>query len=125
MIVFKDGVQVIPREWGHEKILVKTRDCVVKELYIEPNSSTPIIYHSVKGITLFLIDGKGYVEQKYKDIEEFPVYVEERLLLKSFPFHINVGQIHRLYTKDKGCVILEVSSPNLDDTVYIKDKETK
>jgi hypothetical protein len=112
---------ITEKPWGHERIVSKTTDYVVKELCIKANSSTPFIYHSVKGVTLFLMDGKGYVEQKYDNIEEIKVYAETRLLPKSFPFHINVGQVHKLYTEDKGCMILEVSSSDLNDIVEVSE----
>ena len=109
---------VIHKPWGHERIISKTDKYVVKEIYVKPNARLSLQYHNKKTETMFLVSGKGYLDCVSKSDRE--TYSSQRMhRLK--PYEIPPGVIHRLYTKDEDCLVIEVSSTELDDVVRLED----
>lgn len=108
-----DG-EIVKKPWGHEKILTKTDSYVVKELYVKPRSRLSLQYHEKKIETMFLVSGEGYLDLGGES------YSSQRMH-ELYPYYIRRGVIHRLYTKDKDCLVVEVSSTELDDVVRIND----
>ena len=103
---------IIQKPWGHEKIIAKTDEYVVKEIYVKPNSRLSLQYHEKKIETMMLVSGVGYLQ--------ITGYMDGPLTLLR-PICIYPYDIHRLYTKDKDCLIVEVSSTELDDVVRVED----
>ena len=102
---------VIEKPWGHERILAKTDTYVVKEIYVKPNSRLSLQYHEEKDETMMLVSGQGFLE-----ISRVTFTMEYMS-----PHHIAPGREHRLFTKDQDCLVVEVSSTQLDDVVRVED----
>lgn len=104
------------KPWGHEEILLQTEDLVVKKIYVKPNSSLSLQYHEEKTETMFLVSGEGWLEKRK------PCGSAVHLgLRKLVPQYIPATVVHRLYTNDSDCVVVEVSSTELDDVVRLED----
>lgn len=104
------------KPWGNESIIKKTDKYVVKELYVKQNSSLSLQYHKRKIETLFLVDGKGFLETSIEDDWSC------QQMHYMFPYYVQPGLIHRLYTKNSDCLVVEISSTQLDDVVRLKDR---
>lgn len=102
--------QKIKKPWGHETILTKTDNYVVKEIYVRPNSRLSLQYHEKKIETMILISGQGYL---LRDVRRYGAPIDEPM--KHFkPYHITPNIIHRLYTKGEACVVVEISTTELE-----------
>jgi len=89
-------MRIINKPWGHEKILKKTKNYVIKILHLNPKQRLSKQYHLKKEETLI------FPNKKIK--------------------HIKPKQIHRIENKsNKSIDILEVSTPQLKDVVRISD----
>jgi len=72
---------------------------------------------------MFLVDGEGWLETYpyfFKDVHCGYVKREENMA-KLAPYYIPCQTTHRLFTKDKSALVIEISSTELDDVVRISD----
>ncbi len=111
---------MIQKPWGHEKILRKTNSYVVKEIYVKPNSRLSLQYHNKKIETIFLVEGEGWLETHQFHSVHGEQEVEFSMCLME-PYYVGRGLKHRLFTLDKDCLVIEVSSTELDDVVRVED----
>jgi mannose-6-phosphate isomerase len=108
---------VTQKPWGHERIIQKNDLYVVKELYVKPNSRLSLQYHNKKVETMFLVGGEGYLEFLIDGREDY----SNQKMRPMFPYFISPGATHRLYTEGSDCLVVEVSSTELNDVVRIED----
>jgi mannose-6-phosphate isomerase-like protein (cupin superfamily) len=109
---------VIPKPWGHELIIEQNDKYVVKQLFVKPNSRLSLQYHEEKIETMFLVAGKGFLEVTDVNDRDSVMSVGMKTLI---PYHISRRMVHRLFTKDESCLVVEVSSTELDDVVRLSD----
>lgn len=110
---------VISKPWGSERVIVKNDLYVVKEIYVKAGHRLSLQYHKEKNETMILVSGKAklYVETyAYK-----PEIYEPKDMLYMCPYKIPPGHIHRLETHEEDCLVVEVSTPHLDDTWRLED----
>lgn len=100
------------KPWGHEKIIAKNDSYVVKEIYVKPHSRLSLQYHKVKIETMMLVSGAGYL---------YITGCMNKALERLKPICIYPHDVHRLYTKNEDCLVVEVSSTELDDVVRLED----
>ncbi len=101
----------IDKPWGYEYIWAKTDTYVGKLLYIKKGCRLSLQYHEVKVETLFVKQGTLLLHFDGNDIE----------LHEGQHYHIPVGKIHRMSAVNDDCVVMEVSTPQLDDVVRLND----
>lgn len=106
----------IEKPWGYELIWAKTEKYVAKLLFVKAGEGLSLQYHNIKTETLFLESGECLLESgpdaDHLEVVPFPV---------GSAFHIPPGTIHRMTAK-QDCRIFEVSTPELDDVVRLKDR---
>ena len=87
-----------------------------KLLFVRAGESLSLQYHEKKEETMFFESGVCLVETGFegKPLEAFEFTGGEA-------FHVPPGQLHRLTAKTD-CRIFEVSTPQLDDVVRLKDR---
>ena len=108
--------KIILKPWGHEKIFAHTEKYVGKILHINSGHRLSKQYHEIKDETIFVLSGvlKVYIN----DIET------EHILTEGQSLRIFPGMIHRFESPkrfDTPAILLEVSTPELDDVVRLKD----
>ena len=110
----EDG-QFVAKPWGSELIWAKTPKYVGKVLVIKAGQSLSLQFHQKKEETLFLESGEikleAGIDQDGLEQIDFPL---------NKAFHVTPGTIHRL-TAIKDSRVFEVSTPELEDVVRIKD----
>ncbi len=107
--------KIINKPWGSESIWAHTKDYVGKILFINPGSRLSRQYHEEKEETILVKSGVLFLEiGKEKEIE----FIE---LSPGESFHIKPGTVHRFCAKDSEVVLIEVSTPQLNDVVRIQD----
>ena len=107
-------MRVVPKPWGREEIFAENERYAGKLLYIDAGQSLSLQYHERKDETLYVLEGEvvllvGTTEK-----------LQEMTLSRGQSFRITPGLRHRMRS-DAGCVLVEVSSPELDDVVRLED----
>ena len=138
-------VTIVPKPWGHETIWAKTDRYVGKILHIKAGHALSVQYHNRKDETVYLLSGvlKYWVavESRGQRSEvrsppglrtagtgETPVAARSPIpemtdvnLKVGDSFRITPGTIHYMEAVTD-CDVLEVSTPELDDVVRLKDR---
>lgn len=102
--------RIVPKPWGHEEIWAHTPSYVGKILFIRKGNRLSLQYHKVKEETLRLLSGDLLLEFDGK----------QRQMLSGDIHHVPSGAHHRMEAKSD-CLVLEVSTPELDDVVRVAD----
>ena len=107
----------VDKPWGWEKIWAHTGDYVGKMLHIKPGRRLSRQYHQTKEETIYVLSGTLILEiGRGMDIVT-------KTLAKDSVYHIEPGVVHR-FGSEKGrppVVLMEVSTPQLDDVVRLED----
>ncbi len=107
--------ELVIKPWGSEKIWAKTDKYVGKLMTIHAGKRMSLQYHENKEETIYVLSGclKLWTE---KDNENFLV------LGPGQTYHVKPGSVHRFgadLTQD--VVLIEVSTPELDDVIRLED----
>ena len=108
--------RVVPKPWGKERIFAANGRYAGKLITIHAGESLSYQYHRVKEETLHVLDGTLGLETE----------AEGRRVLLALepgePFHLAPGTRHRMFATGKDVLVVEVSSPELDDVVRLEDR---
>jgi mannose-6-phosphate isomerase len=107
--------QIVEKPWGFEKIWAKTDKYVGKLLHIMPGHRLSLQYHEVKEETIYVLSGT---------LKAYTTKLEiEHVMSEGMSLHVIPGMVHRFEAPADGgpVVLLEVSTPELDDVVRLKD----
>jgi quercetin dioxygenase-like cupin family protein len=126
----KTEVRVVPKPWGHETIWANTDLYVGKVLHIKAGHSLSVQYHNLKDETIHLLsgtmiyrvgtaDGRRQTAAATADGGRQDLQVVE--LKAGESFRNEPGTIHQMEAVTD-CVLLEASTPHLDDVVRLKDR---
>lgn len=105
----------VEKPWGYELIWAKTDRYVGKILHIEAGHKLSLQYHEIKDETIYILSG---------EMDLILVENGNEVVLNMSPGdyrHLPTGTVHRMAAV-KTCDVLEVSTPELDDVVRIKDE---
>ena len=105
----------VPKPWGHETIWAHTDRYVGKILHINAGQALSVQYHNRKDETVYLLNGDLIYRVKLGD------ELEDMRLTNGQSFRITPGTVHQMEAITD-CDILEVSTPELDDVVRLKDR---
>ncbi len=98
------------KPWGYEKILIYTEKYLTKELFLKEGYQTSFHYHPNKDETMYVVSGKGYIE--FEDKKEY-FSTKDTVRIEPETAHTIVAL--------ENTILHEVSTPDLDDTIRIKD----
>ena len=128
----KIEVRVVPKPWGHETIWAQTDRYVGKVLHIRAGQALSLQYHNLKDETIHLLSGTmiyrvGTADgrkpdagsRKPEDGKAPELRVVEFKAGESF--RNEPGTIHQMEAVTD-CVLLEASTPHLDDVVRLTDR---
>jgi mannose-6-phosphate isomerase len=105
----------VDKPWGHELIWAHTDRYVGKVLVIEAGKRLSLQRHLVKDESIYVTSGR--LRLTIED-ETGSIRVEE--LSAGDHRHVPTGRIHR-YEAIERTVMMEVSTPELDDVVRLED----
>ena len=107
--------EVVLKPWGWEKLWAFSDNYVGKILHINPGHRLSLQYHEVKDETIHVLSGvlKLYMNR----------YQVEHTLSAGMSLRIQPNTIHRFEAPEGGepVVLLEASTPELDDVVRLED----
>tara|TARA_X000001382_G_scaffold111681_1_gene88629 strand:+ start:132 stop:467 length:336 start_codon:yes stop_codon:yes gene_type:complete len=107
-------MNIVQKPWGHEQIWAKTDKYVGKMLVINPGQRLSLKYHEKKEETLFVIEGMLQVW----NTEDDNLY---SLYGTGSTFHVVPNQVYRLGAGDEMVKLIEVSTPDMEEAVRLKD----
>jgi mannose-6-phosphate isomerase-like protein (cupin superfamily) len=110
------SVRKIDKPWGHELVLAHTDRYAGKILHVEPGEALSLQYHEAKDETLYLLNGDCELV-----VEEDGLLVS-RLLAEGEAYRLPPRTRHRLIAGTRGCDLIEISTPELDDVVRLEDR---
>jgi mannose-6-phosphate isomerase len=108
-------ISSIVKPWGGEELLAHTGLYALKRIHVKVGSRPSLQYHERKSESLHLLSGLLKIEiGKTKDsLADDTIHPGENV-------DIPVGVVHRV-TALEDSVIIEVSTPELDDVVRLED----
>ena len=107
------NVKVVEKPWGCEQILELNTKYCVKLITVKPSQSLSRQYHEVKHETMYCLSGTGMLKTDSSNIELWP---DQSVVIPP-------KMVHRLVADPgKDLVILEVSTPELDDVIRLEDQ---
>jgi len=104
-------MKIVEKPWGHEEWLVVNDHYVMKKLVVNPGQKLSLQYHERKMETMYCVKGTGQLQMEGKFIP----------MLAGVFYTINPGEIHRLVAGKHKLVIIECSTPELEDVVRLED----
>ena len=137
-------ITTVPKPWGHETIWAKTDRYVGKIIHVKAGHALSVQYHNRKDETVYLLSGElkywvqtshtqgsapyapgphrtaGTGETPAAARSPIPDMTDVRLRVGD-AFRVTPGTIHYMEAVTD-CDILEVSTPELDDVVRLKDR---
>ena len=102
------------KPWGYEKILISTDKYLTKELFIKEGYKTSHHYHERKDETMFIMGGSGYI--KFEDRKE--------RFGRNDAIRIKPNTPHTIVALEN-TILHEVSTPDSEDTIRLKDFYTR
>lgn len=108
-------MRIVEKPWGHEEIWAETPRYVGKYLHIEPGHRLSRQYHEKKEETIRVLSGKLLLEIGSGE------NLTRSTLVTGDVYHITPLTIHRFCATDERVVLVEVSTPELEDVVRLQD----
>jgi quercetin dioxygenase-like cupin family protein len=113
---FAVEVTRLEKPWGYELVYAATEEYCGKVIFIRAGEELSLQFHREKDETIYVQSGR--VEFEVGDPGK-PVDTE--VIAPGRAFHLAPGTVHRLRALED-TVILEVSTPELDDVVRLEDR---
>lgn len=108
-------MRTVEKPWGHEEIWAETSKYVGKYLHIKAGHRLSRQYHERKEETIRVISGKLLLEVGLGD------NLTMMTLTVGQTFHVVPFTVHRFCATSEDVVLVEVSTPELDDVVRLMD----
>jgi mannose-6-phosphate isomerase len=106
----------VEKPWGWELVWAETDQYAGKLLFVRAGEALSLQYHEVKDESWLVREGRARVE--------LGAIGDELQVLEIKPgdaFHLRAGTVHRL-TAIEDTLVVEVSTPQLDDVVRLDDR---
>lgn len=104
----------VDKPWGYEIHWANCEKYVGKILSINPHHRLSLQYHQVKEETIYVMSGVLILWES--DDEE-----TGKFLGPGSVYHVKPNQVHRFGAGNQPVMLMEVSSPEIEDVVRIKD----
>jgi mannose-6-phosphate isomerase len=106
----------VDKPWGWELVWAETDEYVGKLLFVRAGESLSLQYHEVKDESWLVHEGRARLELGAMGEE-----LEAVEIASGDAFHFRPGTVHRV-TALEDLLVLEVSTPHLDDVVRLEDR---
>jgi mannose-6-phosphate isomerase-like protein (cupin superfamily) len=113
---FAVDVKRVDKPWGYELLYALTDRYCGKVIFIRGGEELSLQFHREKDETLYVQSGRVEFE-----IGDPGKPVDREVVGPGSAFHLRPGTVHRLRALED-TVVLEVSTPELDDIVRLEDR---
>jgi quercetin dioxygenase-like cupin family protein len=108
--------RIVKKPWGEERIFAETARYAGKLLLVRKGETLSYQYHNRKEETIHVLEGVlGLQLENNGEAADLRVPAGEA-------FHVTPGTRHRMYAPEGDCLLVEVSTPELDDVVRLTDR---
>lgn len=107
-------IKLVPKQWGHEEIMVNTDKYCGKYLCMNYGYQLSFHYHKVKDETFYILEGMVELLTYNTDSKKVVTY----LLSPGESFRILPGVVHSALTTSPYAKILEVSTHDMPEDSY-------
>ncbi|MRR12131.1 cupin domain-containing protein [bacterium] len=107
---------IVAKPWGSERIFAANGRYAGKLISIKAGETLSFQYHQLKEETIHVLTGILGMETESEGV---------RVVLSLEPgetFHVTPGTRHRMFAGAGDVLVVEVSSPELDDVVRLEDR---
>jgi mannose-6-phosphate isomerase len=108
--------RIVAKPWGEERIFAETGRYAGKLILIRAGESLSYQYHDRKEETVHVLEGTLGLQ-----VDRAGEKADLRLT-PGQSFHVDPGTRHRMYALETDCLVVEVSTPELDDVVRLSDR---
>jgi mannose-6-phosphate isomerase-like protein (cupin superfamily) len=113
---YETSARKVEKPWGWELVWAEAEDYVGKLLFVRAGQSLSLQYHEVKDESWLVREGRARLELGAVGGE-----LSELEIGPGDAFRYRPGTVHRV-TALEDTLILEVSTPHLDDVVRLEDR---
>jgi mannose-6-phosphate isomerase len=106
----------VEKPWGHEVIWAHSERYAGKELFVREGHALSLQYHEVKDETIYVQQGRIELQVGPRDGE-----LASEVVGPGRAFRLVPGTVHRMRALEDS-LLLEVSTPDLDDVVRLEDR---
>jgi mannose-6-phosphate isomerase len=106
----------VDKPWGWELVWAEADEYVGKLLFVRAGESLSLQYHERKDESWLVQEGRARLE-----LAKLGGDLEELEILPGDAFRFRPGTVHRV-TAVEDTLVIEVSTPHLDDVVRLEDK---
>ena len=106
----------IEKPWGHELVWARTKDYVGKIIHVNANQKLSRQYHSIKDESIYVLKGTLTLEIGLENLTQTLTLTEGQ------SFRIAPYTVHRFIADNGDVDIVEVSTPQLNDVIRLKDE---
>ena len=113
---FEMDVKKVDKPWGFELVYALTDTYCGKIIFIRKDEQLSLQFHRVKDEVVYLYEGRIEME-----IGDPGGALDSEVVGPGRAFHIAPGTVHRWRALEDS-VVLEVSTPEVDDVVRLEDR---
>ena len=114
---FEGKVTRVEKPWGYEIVFAHTDRYAGKLLFVRKDEVLSLQFHNVKDETLYVHEGRVVFEIGDPGQEA----LDEEVVVPGRAFRLTPGTVHRMRALEDS-ILLEASTPELDDVVRLEDK---
>lgn len=108
--------RIVPKPWGEERVFAEGGRYAGKLLRIRRGEALSFQYHVRKDETIHVLEGTlGLLVERDGARADL-------LLGPGETFHVTPGTRHRMHAPEGDVLLVEVSTPELDDVVRLEDR---
>ena len=104
-----------PKPWGYEKLWAFSEKYVGKIMFIKKGHALSKQYHEKKDESILVLE--GILSAQIGKDENITTYK----MGKFESLRIRPGTVHRFFSEEGDCMVVEVSTPELEDVVRLED----
>ena len=116
MSAYRVEPRKVEKPWGWELVWAETDAYVGKLLFVRAGESLSLQYHEVKDESWLVQEGRATLE-----LGQVGGELESMEIGPGDTFRYRPGTVHRV-TAIEDALVIEVSTPNLDDVVRLEDR---
>ncbi len=107
---------IVEKPWGHENRWAVNDKYLGKILHINAGHKLSRQYHEKKDESIYVLEGTLVLELGQGE------EIEKIVLREGASWRIEPYTVHRFAAPSEGCVLIEVSTPEIEDVVRLEDE---
>ena len=107
---------IVEKPWGYENRWAVTYKYLGKILHINAGHKLSMQYHEIKDESIYVLEGTLVLELGQGE------EIQKMILEQGASWRVEPNTVHRFAAPSGGCVLIEVSTPEIEDVVRLEDE---